>query len=296
MCGCGVPDTDSDGDGALDCSDQCPSDPGKTAPGVCGCGVPDTDSDGDGAPDCSDQCPNDPAKTAPGVCGCGVPDTDADGDGTPDCGDQCPSDPGKTAPGVCGCGVPDTDSDGDGTPDCTTAGGGALPITIVGLGLMEHSLSLADLPLLVVAESSLSAQNAPTTYELTFYEGAVSAQSLASSGWGRDVTIERDPVQKEKTYFVAVKAIGGGGTVHLSYKIVPPGMVGLAVGQLNPALLIGMMLVVLVLAGGGWWMVRKKEAELAEEEAIEETVELDGTTIIKEIETGLEEDTTSEET
>ncbi|MBX3439726.1 MAG: hypothetical protein KF861_19710, partial [Planctomycetaceae bacterium] len=143
LCGCGVPDTDSDGDGTPNCNDQCPRDPHKNAPGACGCGTPDTDSDGDGTPNCHDQCPRDPHKNAPGVCGCGIPDTDSDGDGTPDCQDRCPrdphkiepgecgcgrteaecadgcpDDPHKTEPGICGCGVPDTDSDGDGTLDC----------------------------------------------------------------------------------------------------------------------------------------------------------------------------------
>ncbi len=117
-CGCGALDTDTDGDGISDCNDGCPNDPNKTAPGVCGCGSLDTDSDGDGTADCNDGCPSDPNKTAPGVCGCGVVDTDSDGDGTADCNDGCPSDPNKTAPGVCGCGSPDADSDGDGTPDC----------------------------------------------------------------------------------------------------------------------------------------------------------------------------------
>ncbi|MBL7963666.1 MAG: T9SS type A sorting domain-containing protein, partial [Flavobacteriales bacterium] len=118
QCGCGVPDTDTDGDGVANCNDGCPFDPNKIAPGICGCGVPDTDTDADGTPDCNDGCPNDPNKIAPGLCGCGVPDTDTDGDGTPDCNDGCPNDPNKIAPGVCGCGVPDTDTDGDGTPDC----------------------------------------------------------------------------------------------------------------------------------------------------------------------------------
>ncbi|MCP4892467.1 MAG: hypothetical protein GY911_01460, partial [Actinomycetales bacterium] len=117
-CGCGVADTDIDGDGISDCYDNCPDDPNKTEPGACGCGVADTDSDGDGTPDCLDNCPDDPNKTEPGACGCGVADTDTDGDGTPDCLDSCPTDPNKTEPGDCGCGVEDTDSDGDGVADC----------------------------------------------------------------------------------------------------------------------------------------------------------------------------------
>ncbi len=118
ICGCGVADTDSDLDGTADCIDGCPNDPNKIAPGACGCGVADTDSDGDGTADCIDGCPNDPNKIAPGACGCGTPDTDSDGDGTPDCNDGCPSDPNKIAAGICGCGVSDADSDGDGTADC----------------------------------------------------------------------------------------------------------------------------------------------------------------------------------
>jgi hypothetical protein len=122
MCGCGVPDTDSDGDGAPDCQDNCPNDPNKTDPGACGCGSVDnyTDTDGDGTIDCIDGCPNDPNKIAPGVCGCGVIDSDADsdGDGVIDCVDGCPSDPNKTVPGACGCGVLDTDDNGNGVPDC----------------------------------------------------------------------------------------------------------------------------------------------------------------------------------
>ena len=36
---------DTDGDGRGDECDYCPHDPGKVNPGICGCGVPDTDSD-----------------------------------------------------------------------------------------------------------------------------------------------------------------------------------------------------------------------------------------------------------
>ncbi|HOW73721.1 MAG TPA: thrombospondin type 3 repeat-containing protein [Phycisphaerae bacterium] len=121
VCGCGVPDIDSDGDGVLDCLDSCPNDPGKTLAGQCGCGVPDTDSDHDGAPDCLDTCPTDANKAAPGVCGCGIADADSDGDGVPDCTDACPTDPNKSVLGACGCGVAETDTDGDGLADCTDA-------------------------------------------------------------------------------------------------------------------------------------------------------------------------------
>jgi len=38
--------------------DLCPTDPNKVAPGTCGCGVPDTDTDGDGVADCIDSCPD----------------------------------------------------------------------------------------------------------------------------------------------------------------------------------------------------------------------------------------------
>ncbi len=118
ICGCGYPDTDLDGDGTYDCYDLCPLDPDKTEPGVCGCGLPDADLDGDGEIECEDLCPDDPLKAAPGVCGCGFPDIDLNGDGEIDCEDLCPDDPLKVAPGVCGCGVPDIDLNGDGEIDC----------------------------------------------------------------------------------------------------------------------------------------------------------------------------------
>jgi hypothetical protein len=40
--------------------DLCPNDPNKIQPGICGCGVPDIDSDADEIPDCTDVCPDDP--------------------------------------------------------------------------------------------------------------------------------------------------------------------------------------------------------------------------------------------
>lgn len=45
---------DTDGDGTLDCYDGCPNDPAKTSLGICGCGVPDLDTDLDGIKNCID--------------------------------------------------------------------------------------------------------------------------------------------------------------------------------------------------------------------------------------------------
>lgn len=94
--------------------DLCPDDPDKTWPGQCGCGTPDTDSDGDGAADCVDGCPSDPQKAAPGECGCGIADTDGDEDGVADCNDLCPDTPIGTIVDEDGCTVGvAADFDGD---------------------------------------------------------------------------------------------------------------------------------------------------------------------------------------
>jgi hypothetical protein len=60
-----------------DCLDGCPNDPLKIAPGICGCGVADTDSDGDGTADCNDGVPERPVQDRAGQCGCGVPTSTA---------------------------------------------------------------------------------------------------------------------------------------------------------------------------------------------------------------------------
>jgi len=123
--------------------DGCPSDPNKIAPGACGCGVAETDTDGDTIPDCVDtDDDNDgvpdtsdcaPLNASIGAATVWYQDTDGDGKGDPavtqtSCtqpagyvsvaGDGCPSDPNKIAPGACGCGVAETDTDGDTIPDC----------------------------------------------------------------------------------------------------------------------------------------------------------------------------------
>lgn len=46
-------------DGTPDCLDNCPNDLNKIIHGLCGCGVLDVDSDGDGILDCLDPCPVD---------------------------------------------------------------------------------------------------------------------------------------------------------------------------------------------------------------------------------------------
>ena len=94
---------DTDGDRAPDLWEGCPNDPGKTDPGICGCGVADTDSDGDGTPDCND-CAESDSSIYPGateVCnsvddncdgiideGCATYYRDADGDTYGDSGDS----------------------------------------------------------------------------------------------------------------------------------------------------------------------------------------------------------------
>jgi len=50
---------DTDEDGTPDASDQCANDPAKIEPGVCGCGIADSDSDGDTVADCVDIQPYD---------------------------------------------------------------------------------------------------------------------------------------------------------------------------------------------------------------------------------------------
>ncbi|MGD2108064.1 MAG: hypothetical protein PVI86_01605 [Phycisphaerae bacterium] len=70
---------DYDGDGTDGhCGDECPTDPGKTAPEICGCGVSDTDGDGDTVPDCLDVCENQDDRI------------DLNHNGVPDCLEEAP--------------------------------------------------------------------------------------------------------------------------------------------------------------------------------------------------------------
>ncbi len=47
-----IDNIDADGDGTQNCLEECPLDAAKLEPGVCGCGLPDEDTDGDGTIDC----------------------------------------------------------------------------------------------------------------------------------------------------------------------------------------------------------------------------------------------------
>lgn len=153
----GTPGTDP-----IEPADLCPDDPSKVDPGVCGCGVPDTDRDGDALEDCLDACPDDPQKQEEGECGCGIADVDTDDDTLLDCNDGCPleADPEQLDGDADGWGdacdncptlpnVDQGDSDKDGVGDlcscdltfavCTKGEAGGYPCDNVDL--------LAELPL-----------------------------------------------------------------------------------------------------------------------------------------------------
>jgi hypothetical protein len=67
--------------GALDNGDNAPAAPELTVCGDEDAGATsDIDSDEDGAPDCVDLCPVDPGKASPGLCGCGHPDDSESGE------------------------------------------------------------------------------------------------------------------------------------------------------------------------------------------------------------------------
>jgi hypothetical protein len=110
--------------------DLCPDDPDKDLPGLCGCGVPDVDSDNDGLTDCLEE----PAM--PDADGDGVLDDfdncllvanpgqeDQDGDGVGDACDNCVAIANPTQADENGDGVGDIcepappDADGDGVLD-----------------------------------------------------------------------------------------------------------------------------------------------------------------------------------
>jgi hypothetical protein len=109
-CGCGVPDTDTDGDGAADCIDNCPNTPNTSQ----------VDTDGDAVGDACDNCWNVPNPDQHDMDGDGwgdACDADDDNDGIPNSEDNCPtiSNPDQA------------DSDGDGVGEVCDACPGTVP-------------------------------------------------------------------------------------------------------------------------------------------------------------------------
>lgn len=72
--------------------DDCPNDPQKLEAGLCGCGVADTNGDGDQVPDCFDDCPSTPGD---GPDGCPPADLDA---GAGDAASDAASDDAAASP------------------------------------------------------------------------------------------------------------------------------------------------------------------------------------------------------
>jgi OOP family OmpA-OmpF porin len=81
-----VVELDSDGDGVLDKSDNCPDTPKGDSVNSVGCTIAN-DSDKDGVPDKDDKCPNTKVGTKVDYRGCEV---DSDDDGVADSKDKCP--------------------------------------------------------------------------------------------------------------------------------------------------------------------------------------------------------------
>lgn len=158
--------------------DLCPDDPTKTSPGVCGCGVPDNDTDQDGVFDCFDQCPADGSKINPGVCGCGIDDADTDQDGIADCDDLCPTDPEKIDPGVCDCGIPDVDINNNGVVDCLESS----PVDLSGLitvTLLPGSTTLDRVTRLLTSTATVILEN---TSDLEILSPFSATFSLSTAG------------------------------------------------------------------------------------------------------------------
>lgn len=103
--------TDTDGDGVINCLDQCPNTPACASVNQQGC---PTDGDGDGVFDGCDQCPG--TLTGDSVDANGCSTVDEDGDGVPNDADRCRGTPACAIASVDMHGCP-ADADGDGLFD-----------------------------------------------------------------------------------------------------------------------------------------------------------------------------------
>lgn len=110
---------DTDGDGVVDASDRCRTEPEDRDDFEDEDGCADRDNDQDGVPDATDRCPNDPEDADNFQDEDGCADADNDGDTVDDVDDECPSTASGDHPDEArrGCPIPDTDRDGVLDPD-----------------------------------------------------------------------------------------------------------------------------------------------------------------------------------
>ncbi len=92
---------DQDGDGLVDASDQCPTDPEDTDEFEDADGCPDPDNDKDGVLDAADECRNEAEDMDEFADADGCPEPDNDLDGVLDADDRCPIVPGPKSEHGC---------------------------------------------------------------------------------------------------------------------------------------------------------------------------------------------------
>jgi hypothetical protein len=111
------PNLDSDGDGILDGSDDCPNTPITDSTDSTGCGQSQIDSDNDGVMNSMDNCPNTMPQQSVNAQGCSASQRDSDGDGINDSTDLCPNTLPNAIIDSDGCSTSQIDSDNDGVND-----------------------------------------------------------------------------------------------------------------------------------------------------------------------------------
>jgi len=109
--------SDSDDDGVVDASDDCPNTSVGESVDASGCSSSQRDSDSDGIVDSRDDCPNTNLGESVDASGCSSSQRDSDSDGVMDASDNCPiTSPGESVDNS-GCSYLQRDNDGDGLVD-----------------------------------------------------------------------------------------------------------------------------------------------------------------------------------